>query len=236
MKTSPLLIAITTLILTLGLNGCNESSEINSESNRDNTTDIIDNNLDTAKGVDNQKGELDNSSEIINSNLNERPNKKGYFKTPLNLAGTGCPIGTSAVKQETDGFQVTFNDYSAGNKGAKRRTSCSLAAPMTIPKGYQITSISANWQGMSQGKVEFRYKYFVAGDPHSNWNIARFNHGTKTKFSEKKSVAYTSNCGEDKILRIASSLRSKQAGAYISIQNLTNFKVTVKPCNAITVQ
>jgi hypothetical protein len=236
MKTFPLIIAITTLSLTLSINGCNEKPEINSESNRDNTTDIINNNSDTAKGAENRKGELDNNSGVIDSNLNERSNNSGYFKTPLNLAGTGCPIGTSAVKQEMDGFQVSFNDYSAGNKGAKRRTSCSLAAPMTIPEGYQITSISANWQGVSQGKVEFRYKYFVAGDPQSNWHVVPLNHETRTKFSEEKSVAYKSECGADKILRVASSVRAKQAGAYISVHNLINFKVAVKPCNAITVQ
>lgn len=167
-----------------------------------------------------------------------------YFKAPLNFAGTGCPAGSVAVTGENSNtLSILFDAYDAGkdSETGKRRTSCNFAVPVHVPQGYQVSVMSADWQGFAEGKTELRRKYFFAGNPNRPWEVSRFNDPAGLNFLERdqrlhRSLSF-SDCGKDKIIRINSSIRAKRSNAYVAVdtldlQNQVVFQLQWRACSS----
>ena len=101
-----------------------------------------------------------------------------YFKSPLGFAGTGCPAGSISVNGEnTDTLSILFDAYDAGSDAASgqgRRASCSFAVPIQVPPGYQVSTLTADWQGFGltwqfrEGSVD---EFVESRDPGTGANI-----------------------------------------------------------------
>lgn len=183
-----------------------------------------------------------NANTNANASTSTNANDPVYFKAPINFAGTGCPAGSIAVTGEnTDTLSILFDKYDAGKESAsgKRRSACSFAVPVHVPQGYQVSVLTADWQGYAEGKAELKRKYFFAGEPNVPTQVNRINSPAGEDFlfqdgriHESLSV---SACGEDKVLRINSSIIAKGSQSYAAVdtadlKNTVQFQVQWQRC------
>ena len=180
----------------------------------------------------------------LTSGANAVDNNSVYFKAPLDFAGTGCPSGSTAVAGEnTDTLSILFDSYDAGKDSVsgKKRVACSFAVPVHVPEGMQVSVMKADWQGFVEGKGELRRKYFFAGQPNEPWEVSTFDQPAGYNFTETDarlhgSLSY-SECGEDKMIRINSSIRAKGSNSYMAVdtldlKNKVVFKLQWRACGS----
>ncbi len=178
----------------------------------------------------------------LTSGANAVDNNSVYFKAPLDFAGTGCPAGSTAVAGEnTDTLSILFGSYDAGKDSVsgKKRVACSFAVPVHVPEGMQVSVMKADWQGFVEGKGELRRKYFFAGQPNEPWEVSTFNKPAGYSFTETDARLHGSlsfsECGEDKVIRINSSIRARGSNSYMAVdtldlQNKVVFKLQWRQC------
>ncbi|MGV6808891.1 MAG: DUF4360 domain-containing protein [bacterium] len=174
---------------------------------------------------------------------NASANDPVYFKAPINFAGTGCPAGSVAVTGEfTDTLSILYDQFDAGkdSTSGKRRAACSFAVPVHVPQGYQVSVLTADWQGYAEGRAELKRKYFFAGEPHVPTQTNRINSHNGKDFLYRDARIHESlsfsKCGEDKILRINSSVKAKGGSSYIAVdtadlKNTVQFQLQWKRCH-----
>lgn len=163
-----------------------------------------------------------------------------YFKAPINFAGTGCPAGSIAVTGENSPtLTIMFDKYDAAKPNSKARSgleraACSFAVPVHVPGGWQVSVMTADWMGFSQGSTELSRRYFFAGQP-----MPPKNTNPSGNFVERDDLiagSVTSNCGEDVTMRINSSVMAKSNNSYIALDSLdlvhrkVIFHMTWKQC------
>lgn len=166
-----------------------------------------------------------------------------YFKSPLGFAGTGCPAGSISVNGEnTDTLSILFDAYDAGSDAASgqgRRASCSFAVPIQVPPGYQVSTLTADWQGFAQGSAQLKRKYFFAGQPDAPWLIDNFNNRSGADYLKRDTLLHStatwSECGRTVNLRINSNILSNNSGSYIAVdtvdlKNKVQFHMQWRPC------
>jgi len=93
-----------------------------------------------------------------------------YFKNPVNWAGTGCNAGSISVSgANTATLSVLFDKYDAGRDALSglRRSACSFSVPIKVPRGFQISHLTADWEGYVEGRGQLSRKYFLAGRPYT---------------------------------------------------------------------
>lgn len=200
------------------------------------------NNNSAANNSHNNGNTSSNNTANNGTSTNANKNDPVYFKAPINFAGTGCPAGSIAVTGEnTDTLSILFDKYDAGkdSESGKRRAACSFAVPVHVPQGYQVSVLTADWQGYAEGKAELRRKYFFAGEPNVPTQVNRINSPSGDDFlfqdgriHESLSV---SACGEDKVLRINSSIKAQGNQSYAAIdtadlKNTVQFQLQWKRC------
>ncbi|MGB0845783.1 MAG: DUF4360 domain-containing protein [Thiolinea sp.] len=150
-----------------------------------------------------------------------------FFKSPINFAGTGCPAGSIAVSgANTDTLSILFDGYDAGKDSVSgvRRAACSFAVPVHVPQGYQVSVMTADWQGYAEGKVQLKRKYFFAGQPNTPWLTSNINSSNGTDFLKRDNMQHRTltwaGCGRSVNLRINSNLRAKTRNSYAAIDTL----------------
>jgi len=161
-----------------------------------------------------------------------------YFKAPINFAGTGCPAGSASLVQgkRTKTLKIEFNQFDAGKNANsnKQRASCNFAIPVHVTKGYQVSVLSADWHSYAKGQATFKRKYFFAGEPNVPAKTSRIDTKQGKKFAFKDSRIHQSMnfsaCGEDKILRINSSVLTDDKHSYIKLKNAVKFQLQWKRC------
>lgn len=167
-----------------------------------------------------------------------------YFKAPVGFAGTGCPAGSIPPPSGvgTDTLSILFTEYDAGKdsySGQSRRASCNFAVPVHVPQGYQVSTMTADWQGYAEGQGQLKRKYFFAGQPNVPWLTSHFNSPHGTDFLRTDNLAHStltwSACGRDVNLRINSNIRtsgrhSMMAVDTLDLQNKVVFKVQWRRC------
>lgn len=174
---------------------------------------------------------------LVSANANAKA--PVYFKTPINFAGTGCPSGSASLVKgkNTSTLNIKFDQFEAGKDAAhdKSRASCSFAVPVHVAEGYQVSVLSADWQGYAKGQAEFKRKYFFAGNPNVPTKTSHIDTEQGKKFSFKDSRLHQSMnfsaCGEDKILRINSSVRAADKHSSIKLKSAVKFQVQWKRCS-----
>lgn len=166
-----------------------------------------------------------------------------YFKAPIGFAGTGCPAGTVSVNgANSDTMSILFDSYDTGSDSASgqgRRASCSFAVPVHVPQGYQVSTMTADWEGFAQGRTQLKRKYFFAGQPNVPWITNNFNSRYGTDYRKRDNLIHSSMtwsaCGRDVNLRINSNIRSITRSSYMAVdtldlQNKVQFKVQWRRC------
>jgi hypothetical protein len=169
------------------------------------------------------------------------------FKNPIGWAGTGCPAGSTFVDgANTAQLQVLFDSYDAGKNSLSglARSACSFSVPIQVPSGFQVSKLTADWEGYVQGKGQFKRKYKLIGsgiviDPsYISWKTNNYNHPSGNNFTKRDTLIHGSvaGCGGGVYkLRINSQVRALNGNSYSAIDSadLTNrliFRVQFQPC------
>jgi len=86
--------------------------------------------------------------------------------------GSGCPQGSASVTLSPDNQQLTvlFDSYTVQTGAATARIdrkSCNLSIPVTVPGGYSVSIIQADYRGFNslprQARSQLNVEYFFAG-------------------------------------------------------------------------
>ncbi len=149
------------------------------------------------------------------------PNKNTvYFKDPA-IAGSGCPAGSSEFVITPDGstLSILFDNYIAepGNK------SCSIALPVHIPNGFQVSNMTADFRGFVKGRAELRRSYFFAGNRTPTLKTQLYKRHGDDYIVRDNLMPMTeswSRCGQDVNMRINSRIRTKDRYSNISVDSL----------------
>lgn len=156
----------------------------------------------------------------------EEPDLEGVEVGNALLAGTGCPRGSVSMhlNKQTKSLRIGFDAYAVEVGEGKNldRKSCSLAIPMHLPPGLNVALVSVKYRGYTElsegtdvrlltetfftgleGKVE---ESFFTGPSADTFEVEHLT-GINSLIS--------SECKQDVILRVNSSLRAKanQCGA-----------------------
>jgi len=165
-----------------------------------------------------------------------------YFKNPVGWAGTGCKAGTATViGANTNTLSILFDSYDAGkdSESGRKRTACSFAIPIKVPAGYQVSHLTADWEGYIEGKGQLSRKYFLAGRPFVSWKRNTYNKPNGGNFTKRDNLyhsTFRSSCrGGTFNLRINSQIRALGRHSYaavdsLDLKNRVLFKLRFRPC------
>ena len=147
-----------------------------------------------------------------------------YFKAPIELNGTGCPVGSYTVSGEnTDTITIMFGQYDAAKPTRNAasgmfRTACSFLLPVNVPSGYQISNLTADWRGYAEGRTKLHREYFLPGKKGPNKTSS-----PRGDYVERDNLMHAmwSECGKGVVpLRINSSIRAQSNPSYISVDTV----------------
>ena len=165
-----------------------------------------------------------------------------HFKNPLNWAGTGCSAGSVSVSgANTATLSILFDSFDAGSNSVSglRRAGCSFSVPIKVPRGFQISHLTTDWEGFVEGRGQLRRKYFLAGNPYNGWKTNNFNMPSGGNFSKRDNIYHGSlatGCnGGVYNLRINSQMRAIGSNSYAAVDsadlnNRVLFKLQFAPC------
>ena len=177
--------------------------------------------------------------------------ESAYFKQPASWAGTGCRAGSDSVVvrgKNTDTLKISFESFDAGkeSESGKKRVACSFSVPIKVPRGFQISHLTADWEGYIDGKGQFSRKYYLAGRPYTSWKRNTYrkpNGGNFTKNDNIYNHSLATHCnGGTYILRINSQIRaigrnsyaSTYPHGYLALPNSLKLSLRFKACRYLT--
>jgi hypothetical protein len=156
--------------------------------------------------------------------MSAKAEAQAFFNFPMRFAGTGCGAGSVSFSgQGTDTLTVLFSKYDAAkprNKAASNmeRTACSFVIPVQVKPGFQVSTMTADWRGYSEGNGELFREYFFAGS-----HGPRRTTSPKGNYTEHDDLMHTiwSGCNGDTVpMRINSSVRAVSSPSYIAVDTL----------------
>ena len=173
-----------------------------------------------------------------------------YFKNPVSWAGTGCTAGSSgginnAVTVQGANSQtlsILFARFDAGSNSVSglMRSACSFVIPIKIPRGFQISRLTADWEGFVEGRGQLKRKFFLAGSPYTGWRTNNFNMPNGNNFTKRDNLyhaSFSSQCnGGTFNLRINSQIRALTPSSYAAVdsadlKNRILFRLQYLPCS-----
>ena len=165
-----------------------------------------------------------------------------HFKNPVNWAGTGCKAGSVSVSgANTATLSVLFDSYDAGKDSMSglKRAACSFSVPVKVPPGFQMSHLTADWEGYIDGKGQLSRKYFLAGRPYTSWKRNTYRKPNGGNFSKRDNLyhaTFASGCnGGIFNLRINSQIRAMGRNSYAAVDsadlhNKVKFRLRFRPC------
>lgn len=165
-----------------------------------------------------------------------------YFKNPVGWAGTGCKAGTATViGANSDTLSILFDSYDAGkdSESGKKRVACSFAVPIKVPAGFQISHLTADWEGYIEGKGQLSRKYFLAGNPYTGWKRNTYRKPNGGNFTNRDNIYHASfapHCrGGQYNLRINSQIKAMGRHSYaavdsVDLKNKVLFRLRFRRC------
>ncbi len=165
-----------------------------------------------------------------------------YFKNPVNWAGTGCSAGSVSVSgANTATLSVLFDSYDAGKDSLSglRRSACSFSVPIKVPRGFQVSHLTADWEGYVEGKGQLSRKYFLAGRPYTSWKRNTYRKPAGGNFTKRDNIhhaSFATGCnGGIYNLRINSQIRAMGRNSYAAVDsadlhNRVRFLLRFRPC------
>ncbi|HPE60601.1 MAG TPA: DUF4360 domain-containing protein [Thiolinea sp.] len=154
-----------------------------------------------------------------------------YFKAPISFAGTGCPAGSipPPAGVGTDTLSILFGTYDTGQNAASGRpktASCNFAIPMHVPQGYQVSLLTADWQGYAEGKTRLKRRYFfpMSSIGTTPWKTSNFSSPGGVDYLKKDKMIHSSltwsPCGKDVTFRINSRIHADTWNSYMAVDTL----------------
>ena len=150
-----------------------------------------------------------------------------YFKNPVGWAGTGCKAGSATViGANSDTLSILFDSYEAGkaSESGKKRVACSFAVPIKVPRGFQVSHLTADWESYVEGKGQLSRKYFLAGRPYTGWKRNTFRNSGGGNFTRRDNIyhaSFATGCnGGTYNLRINSQVKAQGRNSYIAVDSL----------------
>jgi len=165
-----------------------------------------------------------------------------HFKNPVNWAGTGCSAGSVSVSgANTATLSVLFDSYDAGKDSLSglRRSACSFSVPIKVPRGFQVSHLTADWEGFVEGRGQLSRKYFLAGSPYTSWKRNTYNRPAGGNFSKRDNIyhsTFATGCNGGVFnLRINSQIRAMGRNSYAAVDsadlhNRVRFLLRFRPC------
>jgi hypothetical protein len=164
---------------------------------------------------------------------------KVTFEAPMQFRGTGCGGGTYSFSgQGTDTLTVLFSKYDAAkprDKAASKmeRTACSFVVPVKVPPGFQVSTMTADWRGYSEGQTQLFREYFFAGQRGAQKTTSPRNN--YTAHDDLMAASWSGCNGATVPMRINSSVRAVSNPSYIGVdsvdlQNKVIFHLVWRQC------
>ena len=165
-----------------------------------------------------------------------------YFKNPINFAGTGCKAGSVSVSGANSAtLSVLFDAYDAGKDSLSglRRSACSFSVPIKVPRGLQISHLTADWEGYVEGRGQLSRKYFLAGRPYNSWKRNTYRKPRGGNFTKRDNIyhaSFATGCnGGTYNLRINSQIRAMGRNSYAAVdsadlKNRIKLLLRFRPC------
>ena len=149
-----------------------------------------------------------------------------YFKNPVGWAGTGCKAGSvSVIGANTNTLSILFDAYDAGkdSESGKKRVACSFAVPIKVPRGFQVSHLTTDWEGYIEGKGQLSRKYFLAGRPYTSWKRNTYRKPGGGNFTKRDNIyhaSFATGCnGGTYNLRINSQIRALGRSSYAAVDS-----------------
>lgn len=146
------------------------------------------------------------------------------FQTPMQFAGTGCKPGSYSFSgQGSDTLSVLFSGYDAAKPNSKaaskmENTACSFVVPVQVPKGFQVSTMTADWRGFAEGNTQLFREYFFAGQRGPQRATA-----PRGNYTERDNLMHASwsDCkGGIVPMRINSRVRAISQPSYIGLDSV----------------
>ncbi|MGW6412672.1 DUF4360 domain-containing protein [Streptomyces vinaceus] len=165
----------------------------------------------------------------------------------VNVNGSGCPSGTTAVAVAPDNnaFTVTYSQYTAQSGPDSNpidfRKNCQIALEVHIPQGYTYAIARADYRGfahLAQGATALqRANYYFAGMPDNT----AVNHRLSGPMNDNWQHSDTATaetlvyapCGADRLLNINTELRVKSSSTDPSATSFISMDSTDGSVNAL---
>jgi hypothetical protein len=167
-----------------------------------------------------------------------------FFKSPINFNGTGCDPGSIVVSGEnTASMSILFGRYDAGKNAISglARSACNFAVPVHVPQGWQLSVMTADWQGFAQGQGRFTRSYGTSQNPNAiPQQVKALNSPSGANWQAKDGLMHStavSGCGGgDFNLRINSSVQAIGSNSYVAVDtvdmnNRVVFHLNWMPCH-----
>ncbi|MCW5212394.1 DUF4360 domain-containing protein [Desulfobulbus sp. TB] len=147
-----------------------------------------------------------------------------YFKAPVQFNGTGCPSGSATVSyKNTNTMTIIFSQYDAAKPkrdaaSGMMRTACSFVVPVSVPSGYQVSNLTAEWRGYAEGRTKLHREYFFAGQRGPSKTSS-----PQGDYVERDDLMHTtwSPCGRGVVpVRVNSSVRAISNPSYIVMDQM----------------
>lgn len=166
-----------------------------------------------------------------------------FFKAPVSFIGTGCDAGSVIVSGEnTSSLSVLFGRYDAGKNAVSglQRSSCNFVVPVHVPRGWQLSLLTADWQGYIQGQGKFVRSYGTSQNPNAiPTQIKSLNSPSGANWQANDGLLHSTvvtGCnGGDFNLRINSSVLANNSNSYaavdtVDMNNRVVFHLAWRPC------
>lgn len=171
----------------------------------------------------------------------------------VTLNGSGCPLGSAAVRVEPDntGFKVVYSEYLAqvgpNLPSTEARKNCQLNLLVNIPDGFTFAVAETEyrgWAGLAKGATGIQEANYYWQGESSNATVTHTFQGPLTGMWKARDIAAVlayAPCGTTRNLNINTSLRVDKGSAnassvsFLTMRSQTNdvwtlFNVAWKKC------
>lgn len=151
-----------------------------------------------------------------------------FFKAPVSFIGTGCDAGSVVVSGEnTSSLSILFGRYDAGKNAVSglQRSSCNFVVPVHVPQGWQLSVMTADWQGYIKGQGKFTRSYGTSQNPNAiPTQIKPLSAASGANWQANDGLLHStavSGCGGgDFNLRINSSVAANTSTSYAAVDTV----------------
>lgn len=155
------------------------------------------------------------------------------FNSP-SIKGSGCS-GTSNHRLTPNGktLSISFKKFIASPKNK----TCTITVPITVPAGFKLSVLTADYRGFVKGKGELKRSYRAAGSGGSKKNSFNKTGGDDYYVNDNilRMNKKMSQCGKNITLKISAGVKAAGSDSKISVDSDDSssgaiFHLQYRPC------